>query len=1267
MTEINITPFDNEISILYKWARHYNVPMKLIIKNPVDRIDKKGDTYINAITLVQDLVKKGYNIEQVYDTIKNKIQIEDIVMLYTLVLLSNKIDINEIFNEINLFYTRLNITNIQDDKELLLLLDDWRNNLKSGLQKDLEDLAYLEDVHAELATYDELMYSPIKVDTVTIKASGVFKETKTPPSLDDALTIFDESLPSSDVPYIRYNGKASTKRQELFKLYRGITDDDIPNYDIIIPTTSQTNKENTFYMTVWNGKETKRKATRESYMKGSYNITDNVFSIKTPVDGTVDNTLTIQKIENSIPITLTDITETSISGEFFMYDLDINDIYLVDMIINTELMRSYLFVKETNSSYAEKTQVKVYYKSFTGVVEDEEKLVEGYIVNPASVAISITQHYAQGGEVITVDTANGLQKYKLTPGIPYIKAKITQAESMDVAKQFVKIFSRLMQYYKKESPEIEKVFLAYLPELNQQNETAPIKITIKNKGVRKGMVDTKNERLKEMAPDLFIKGYARRCQCPAQPIIIPNDEIKAWEGKTFKHKETIKNRQVMSFPPVNPIWNFVCPGDDKPFPGVRSNTDLPNRDLYPYLPCCFKNDQMSPDVNSHYNEYYRGKSKRSEKKILAKKGHIIKTDKIISAEGEAYGLLPKSIINLLSKYSDKSADISRTGVPVSPNSLLHAVHISIRDPAYLRLSIMEKEKYVVRMRMAIANQTHPALVRQEMHDFTDTEIMEQLRDQTRFLDPNLFYRAVEEAYKINIYVFSPSIRDDAESVSGFELPRFKLFHARAPRPERRSVLIYRTLGAESDALEYPQCELIVDHDAGNNKTEYSFGTNMDTLLHNAMNSLNLTITWELDQPDPNTIQKITARKNLYSLENYYYLLNKSPTRQIIDGYGKTRGFLFPYNPEDANSLITVIVPSTQPENIPIGEITRVDHTIPISIFGLPAAITKENNLLNGFWYKLLDMEYGLYVPVIPTVSEYDYLPLGPTNSLLEKGKNVVERVRKLTRDLDTILQIIKWLYLLSGLTVPEFINSYVAIGQAVVADSSTIYDLSRIETKLPIIDNNNNTNKTLEGIQKLKLLAPSLFYQDRVYLYSQKFFDGVVYYLNKYDYEMKPRFPQIPTVIYRKDLDVEDFTPRSRTAIFTSESDMKTWINTLDKLSFKNVIIEESLNISNALRTEPYLYKSPTDNRYLIQNVIGGDINRAFNVAYHWYVYKINLGHNSPEFDTDKLGNVPAHVIYGISAALSPMIIENHAGDLEEYLQILSYGSGQHAAMLRLL
>ena len=302
------------------------------------------------------------------------------------------------------------------------------------------------------------------------------------------------------------------------------------------------------------------------------------------------------------------------------------------------------------------------------------------------------------------------------------------------------------------------------------------------------------------------------------------------------------------------------------------------------------------------------------------------------------------------------------------------------------------------------------------------------------------------------------------------------------------------------------------------------------------------------------------------------------------------------------------------------------------------------------------MEYGIYIPVNLT-EEYTNVKTGPNNPLVEEGQNVVQRVRKLKRDLDTILQIVKWLYLVSGLDVASFINKYVSYGQTETGDSATVYDLSRVEIKLPRVD-------TVEkGIEIMSQSAPTLFRQNRIYLYSAKFFNGVLYYLQKYDHERKPREIVIPTVIYREDISEEDFKPQRRVAIFTNEENMRTWLDTLDKLSFRNIIIENELNISNALRLEPYLYYSPTKNIYLIQNVSGGDRRRAINVAFNWYLYKVNIGHDTPEYDQD----LPVYVVYGISPALAPILIENNAGESMQYLQILSYGSNQYAAMLPLL
>jgi len=1262
MGEVNITPFDNEISILYKWARHYNTPIKLIIITPEIRGDKEINIYSNGINIIGTKVNEGKTLREIYRDLNNKLEEEDIVMTYALFAFGKK-NPSEVLSEINSFYTKILDTDeeqtkgeqIKDVEELQLILTDWRNNLTKDLTKDLDDLEDLEAIHNELNKYPEVLYSPIKVDKVTIKAAPTLKNNQIP-TPDDALIMFDQSKPSYDVPYIRYNS-AGSDRQELFKLYRGRTDEEMPDYKIIVPPSSQTNKDNSFYLTVWSGKGVATKATKESYMKGHYDLSSNILSIKTPTEETINQHTILDKITSSLPLTITNVTETAISGEFFLYDLDINDIYMVYMIINTELMSSYLFVKETNTPYAEKTQLKIYYKSFRGINEEEEKVAEGYIVNPSSVSVSLTQNYAQGGETVTVLSGNELKKFKLPAKLPYIRVKITQAESLETAKQFAKIFSRLMQFYKAERAKTEKLFLNFIPELSQPLAIKPIKITVKQPTGKRGAADSKVERLKDIAPDLFVEGYARKCQCDRQPISIPPDEMESWKNFTFTHKEATKQRQIMSFPPQNPRWNFVCPSDSAPFPGVRINKELNNKELYPYFPCCFKDDQMDPNVLSDYNEYYRGKIRKVETKTTAKETHKIKTDKIL-APGR-YGYLPKAISTVIAKHSPNTVDISRYGVPNSVNSLLHCVSIAIRDPTYINLTDdKKKEEYVNNIRKVITKQTVPSLLKQEMYDFSDEEIMEQLSNG--FLDPNLFYRAVEQAYNVNIYVFSPPDRTDPAALGSFEFPRFKLFHVRAPRPEKRAVLIFRTKGAESDALAYPQCELIVDQDEVNNRVEYSFGPEMNTLLHNALTTLDRTITWELNTI-PNQPTSITARNNIYSRENYYYIFNKLPTHQIIDGYGKTRAFIYPV--ENKGSL-TIIVPSTQPENLPIGQIVRANYDTVVSVFGEPRAITKNNGLTDGFWYQVLDIEYGIYIPVNPT-DQYKDMIVGPNNPLVEEGTDVVKRVRKLRRDLDTIMQIIKWLFILSKLDVDTFISSYLIPGnQDIIQDSSTVYDLSKIGIKLPMV------NSIEEGLKQIGLLAPTLVRifnnSNRIYLYTQKFYDGLVYFLKKYDHERKPRNPVIPKIIYRSDINEEDFTPQRRVAIFTDEGEMNTWLNTLDKLSFKNIIIEDTLNISNALRTEPYLYAAPTGNIYLIQNVIGGDRMRAINVAYYWYLYKINLGHTALEFDTEA-ANIPVYVVYGISPALAPVMIENKAGDTTQYLQIISYVQNQYAAMLPLL
>ena len=94
------------------------------------------------------------------------------------------------------------------------------------------------------------------------------------------------------------------------------------------------------------------------------------------------------------------------------------------------------------------------------------------------------------------------------------------------------------------------------------------------------------------------------------------------------------------------------------------------------------------------------------------------------------------------------------------------------------------------------------------------------------------------------------------------------------------------------------------------------------------------------------------------------------------------------------------------------------------------------------------------------------------------------------------------------------------------------------------------------------------------------------------------------------------------------------------------------------------MYIAPDNHIYLIQNVMGGDIQRAMNVSHYWQKYKVNPGFKSPEYEELE---TPKYVIYEISAGNQIIPVENTAGESTDFYSILKYNNISHAAMLRLL
>ena len=1285
--------FENEISAQLKVAVELGVPKKFL--------NEKNE---NMIPQIVSLIDAGKNLNELYAIFTN-IFPEDLAMIYAK-REENLMNVKDVLKNINDFYTTLELNKILDVNELRLLKEEWDRKYANWVQKDAEDYDRIVVIQEELGQYEPLQRSPIKIESTIIFAEMKFKrgeseegederEEEKSPSVADGYEVFDLSYPNRNLPYIKWRtNMVDIENRELIKVYKGETEEELPDFSKIVHGVNLKEAINTFYFTVWKGKNLQENISRESFMKSSYNLETNLLKLKVPTEEIGDKNVILKRITDALPLEPKNIFEKSISAELFIYDISVNLLILSHMVYNDELFNNYLFVKEMGMTniYSTKNTIKMFFRSVKGDLSSASDEPN------SSVSFYVNQLTAKGGDIVTILNEDEKQdeKIKLSAGSPYLQIKITAAESLEVAERFVGIFTRLLNRYKEEYGQIEKLYLSYIPEFLEFKT-----VEVSRRGGRDS--ETKIARLKQAAPDLFIADYARKCLCQFQPIPIADDEIEEWENKTFFYKGEQQERQVLRFPPDNPRWNFVCPDDRYPFPGVKVNK-LPNKALYPGLPCCFVNDQMNYDKSNYSKIYGKGdvvdkgieevedeereeddvgleealegraaideededieeaalKREEAPLKALEKKeieGEFeerdvsdiqkIKTDKI--AQPGRYGSVPNSIVELL---RDEVNDLRRRGVIRSPNSLLHCISIAVQDKNYINEK--DKERYVRRMRETIAESTFPGLLKQELYDFDLESISEKVESED-FLDPNLYFRMVEEAYGINIFVFAPSLdeakrlRNKEESAGALVLSRCKLFSARSPRLERPSICIYRTMGSESDMLTYPQCELLVGTQ-GDKEVSIFRESGTDT-LYRAMANMYKTISWELVHDERGV--DIIGRDNLYSRINYYALMRKAATKQYIDEYGKMRGLYV--------GGLLVVIPPSQPENLEVSdEIVRGGYKEALSLFGQPVAVSMSSNLIDGLWYSVLDLSYGIYIPIQSEARNvFKNLPVGPSNPLGENAKEKSARIIKLKRDLDFILQILKWLYILSGrIGVDEFLNKYTTTLPVKYGDSSEIYDFSNLGRKFPDVKN------VEEGIVEMKKRVPTLFTTqntgNKIYVYSDKMLKGLKYLLEQYVKEYVKNYTPIPVTIKRKHLTEQDFVQHADVALFFNERDMKVWLENLKR----NYEIFTTITVSHAVMSDPYIYQAPDKHIYLVQNVLEGDMQRALNVGYYWDKYHVNPGFRTPEYDeAEEL----KYVIYTISPANTIIPYENHAGDSLSFLSVLRYNEFAHAAMIRLL
>jgi hypothetical protein len=1264
--ELEFNKYDNNVAKLYKWAIKNNIPTKFVLIKPREANDKDFEGtdshyFISLPVFVLELFQNHESLSTVYSLVhelSDRVTVEDITMIYYEYLRDQGMNARntpdaktrkEILATINREYNDIYESaepKFSRYEDLISDYDNWNTLIRGSGEREMEvgdvirvvkdkpgimdfeaqTANKILDIEATLEVVDEAN-TPLDFGTVTLNSTVVaFSPTLQGEiiNLNDGIELFDQTKTSEFVPFIRYNDSQGHPYYHVIDELR----------ELVYVLDKGKNEPNWFSLLLWLGiPGVTSKLSRGSYIMVYYNLETNYLTLELPNTSTAniiyDDREAIRRVADAFPTLDFGVgKETKVKGDFKIWNASFDEITFMDGLLRDPVLSAYLYVLETTNPQALKKRIDVFFNSI-----GEKKHAELEEGGDSSVAFTLTQHVT----VNRLETDIGSQQKEYPANTPYINVTITSGTTKKSVQDFIPIFNLLMQYYMDYKTRALKPYLEKLGPIVEHadqfqegqdlEEAVPAKRK-KIKGTRKGE-ETPLEALRRVAPELIPPSYTRECEKKYQPTPIPDDQIEDWTSQTLPDGN---KKQVMQFPYPNPKWNFKCESKVKPYPGLKLNTD---KTTYPYIPCCFGNDQMTEGANSLYRDYVEGKPVPT---VIGTKGKgKIKSEKVLGVGGK--GPVAESIKSIVSRSTDETVEVVRFGaVGADKNSLIHCVLTALQDEGYDLAK--DKTNYVEQLRKKIALEIRPGLLRQEFYDLSNPEITQRLKDTTTDYDPALYYRALEEYFNVNIYVFTQKGTGGGE----IELPRHRLFHSRPARLYRPTILIMKIYGSESNKLDYPQCELIAMEQDKSTDLIMLFGLEMTTICHQTLMEANKTLTWD---SNPSDITLFNVHSNLYYHLDHLELMQTPAISQYIDDYGKVRALTFILS---GKKYITLATLPSQPENlptVPLSKLRTTDASLAISLLGEPTGQTvNAEGLTDGLWFQMMDVKYAEYVMIDP--EKLNYVE-GPSNPVIVLGEqNYTERLHTLKRTLNILTQLIKWLYSLALLNERidpvRFTNKYLVVENN-VSDSMNFYDLRGIPRRFPLVE----TAK--DGILALKKLAPTLFRGNKLIMYDADFANKIIKMLQDFDATHNTLALDIPEYIYDYYETEEDFTQQEGSKVFLGTADLDTWLNA--NISNK---IHTRITVSMAQIMTPFIYQDEDGHIYIIQNVVGGIEEKAWNVGYHWMTEEKNIGADVEPYE----GDPPAHLIYGLSNNNTMIRMVDKTGDSNRYISELYYGPIQN-------
>lgn len=1233
---------------------------------------------------IEEGLKNGKMFDDIYDELITNFIPEDIIFstykalrnsgknLQSFLDSTQKTFISVVQNYLGNVYD--NATKFQEDYK------KWLKTNKIIYQKDISKYNEDSKVFKTINKLDvEHRISPIIVEKTILEMYPKNKNI-------DFFDIFNNTIVSEFIPYI----VLKVNDREYYKIWTGSKKDNISHdYKKIFDKISSDIQNEHIYMILWNGKSITEieNASLKSYEIVTFDLKINKISVKVEKD----KDKIIEHVQNAINSKIETINDNKIKGEFFIYPPSkkktsgsiINKLTFLDFVTADPIMNKFLYYNEVRIPYPVKSRYEFYFR---------EELNNNLYDLDFSTKLSITllkvteqmvsaKYVEESGEVKNLIVKNkAVNEDEISVKDSFLQIKITSSSLKD-AERYSTLFAKILNYYDNNKRDIISQYKQIIPGTTSGYDDQKLLSNnlrgIVSRGNKK--YGSKSQILNQAHPDIFIPGYPRFCSIN-QPVLVPEEELlfdddnylHRWkeypnEPKSYLFKWK-KNPEydVVAFPRLKPRFYFRCDSEVYKHPHLKIN-NLPNKDKYEVLPCCAKKNKITNE-NSNLNKYFRGE--KIEKKNY-KSNKILETNKFASPG--KLGKIPKILETILKKYNEEETEetsFMRSGTIISPNSIIHAVLESIKSVEYLSLREDAKERCAREIRRMMYRQVNISLLKQELYDWSDENIKDEFLNMNNFLDPALFYRALEETFNINIYVFTPT-KDD-KSVQ-MEIPRHKIFHTRLFRPDRKTIIIYKHRGSESNDSDYPQCELIGEYEydsfSKNKEIKIStqkalFNLDMNTYIYELYLKTHNVITWSFNENN-----ELEKRYNLYNSISFKF---PNTTHQFLDYYGKMRGLIF--------NGISIFFPPTQPLNLPEAvtdtreKVEKILKTFNNSFE--PVSIAIKDERIVGLWFNLFqNLKNNVYIPIKPisiksdsnqTYNKIRKLPVGKSHPLISKDKSLVQRLNKMQQTVTIFLQLVIWLFQLfeeefyKGQTnvenkdkVLKFVNKYFLFHKIDdrTKDTSKLYETGNIPSKLWDV---KNTEEALEKIYSLKNnIVVKYQGKYKLYMYNKIFASKIVYNL----LEFLKKIPEGRKINHIQNVlkTTRDFKTQDDAILLIDQTDKEKWMQYKNREALQLTNVKTCFKLEYKYEKQPYIfYEKYLNKYYLIQNLKESDFYRVIQTCKNWEEEKINTGYETERIDDISKINFVTYCASNDNNKLE--LVKNETNGSTKYFEILEYG-----------